>query len=93
MKFKRIIVRKLVDITHSWNTEIHHAIEEKVTSEYIKNFPHSEGDNLEEKNRRMHEMRHFYYSRMSVTATLLVAVAAIFATLVIFLIQLFPAGK
>ncbi len=82
-----MVARKLVDFTHGWNAEIHNAIEAKVIAEYMELFPPTENDDREQRDKRIKEMRQFYYSRMSVTATLLVAVAAIFAALLICLIQ------
>lgn len=88
MFFKRKIVNALVNYTHGWNEAIHYAIENKVQTEYRRSFDPNGSDNSEIVEKRINDMRSFYYTRMSMTASLLFAGIAIFTAIVIMLIQL-----
>lgn len=80
---KKCIVRSFVEWTDGWNREFHQAIEGKVQAEYSRLFPNSEGGivDLEQMDRRMLQMREFYYARMTNTAMLLVAVSSTLVSL------------
>ncbi|MNC33083.1 hypothetical protein D3C75_814650 [compost metagenome] len=69
---KRKLVNKFVDITDTWNKELHQTIEKKVRDEYLKLFPEGR-ESMEDMLRTMNGMREFYYQRMMVTASLLIA--------------------
>jgi hypothetical protein len=69
---KRKLVNKFVDITDTWNKEMHQAIEKKVRDEYLKLFPEGR-ESVEDMLKTMNGMREFYYQRMMVTASLLIA--------------------
>lgn len=76
MIFKRWMVRKLVDWTHDWNSEIHRAIEAKVHAEYRAMWP-DDAESLDAKQKTIGKMRDFYYARMNATASLLFAGVAL----------------
>ncbi|WP_447881911.1 hypothetical protein [Serratia fonticola] len=69
---KRKLVNKFVDITDAWNKELHQTIEKKVRDEYLKLFPEGR-ESMEDMIKTMNGMREFYYQRMMVTASLLIA--------------------
>lgn len=69
---KRKLVNKFVDITDAWNKELHQTIEKKVRDEYLKLFPDGR-ESMEDMIKTMNGMREFYYQRMMVTASLLIA--------------------
>ncbi len=81
MNFKRTIVRKFVDLTDGWNSELHHAIEERVIMEHRRLFPPKDDDDLAQVDKRISDMRAFYYARMSTTSNLLLAATAVIVAL------------
>ena len=92
MSLKRTIVRKLVDVTHEWNSEIHKAIEDRIYQAYSQTIPKDAQDShpsVETLNEMLENMRAFYYSRMSMTASLLLAGAALIISVVALLVSLF----
>ena len=92
MSLKRTIVRKLVDVTHEWNSEIHKAIEDRIYQAYSQTIPKDAQDSqpsVETPNEMLENMRAFYYSRMSMTASLLLAGAALIISVVALLVSLF----
>jgi hypothetical protein len=90
MSFKRKIVRRLVGWTDDWNSEIHQAIEERVLAEFERAFPLRVGSDLKQRDERISEMRSFYYTRMSITASLLMAGAAFVVALVALAVTVIP---
>lgn len=80
MSLKRTIVRKLVDMTHDWNSEIHEAIEVRIRQAYSEMIPKEARESqsaVETSGEMLEKMRTFYYSRMSMTASLLLAGTAV----------------
>jgi len=73
------LARWFVDWTDGWNRELHEAIEAKVRAAYSSMYSNPEGGkvDLEQMDKRMREMRDFYYARMTNTSMLLVAFAAL----------------
>jgi hypothetical protein len=69
---KRKLVNWWVDWTDGWNHEFHGAIERKVIAGYRKAFPNAH-EAFDEVDKRVKEMREFYYQRMVATSTLLIA--------------------
>ena len=65
-------MRWWVDWTDGWNHEFHNAIEMKVLAGYQDAFPDAH-DAFEEADKKIREMRVFYYQRMVATSTLLIA--------------------
>ena len=86
MSFKRNLVRCLVRIIDGWNKEIHQVIEERVSLEHRRMFPPNADDDLEVTDKRMQDMRAFYYARMSTTASLMIAAIALLVAAIAFLI-------
>jgi len=91
MSMKRKLVRLVINWTDQWNEEVHQAFEEKVSSAYRRDFPNC-NDSLEEKSKRMADMRAYYKSGMTATASLLLAAAAFLVAsvaLIVAVIQIF----
>lgn len=81
MSLKGTIVRRLVGLTDEWNSEIHNAIEQRVIAEHSQLFPPRPDDDNDKRQKRIEDMRAFYYARMSTTASLLLAGAALIVAL------------
>lgn len=88
MLFKKFVVRALVDITDGWNKEIHDAIESKVLAGYQQTFPPSADDDIDQRNKRLSNMREFYYARMAATASILISTIALLVAVAAFVIQM-----
>lgn len=80
---KRTIVRKVLDWIDGWNREIHEAVELNVFAEYSRQFPNGAADS----EATIKEMRTFYYSRMSSTAAILIAIIALFVSFIALLVS------
>nr|WP_315595530.1 hypothetical protein [uncultured Cupriavidus sp.] len=83
---KRKLVRAFVRWSDGWNREFHEAIEAKVHAEYKNSFPADR--DIEEVAKTIEGMRSFYYSRMSATAGLLVAIVSLVVSLASLLVSL-----
>jgi hypothetical protein len=70
---KRKLIAAFFKLTDSWNGEIHNYLESKIQTEYQRNFP-NRTEGVEE---MIQKMRDFYYMRISNTANLLIAIAAL----------------
>lgn len=91
MSLKRTIVRKLVSMTHEWNSEVHEAIEARIHQAYgemISKEAH-ESLSVEASGEMLEKMRTFYYSRMSMTASLLLAGTAVIISVLALVVSLF----
>ncbi|MBU9219226.1 hypothetical protein KTD55_34820 [Burkholderia gladioli] len=82
--YKRRIVRWFVSWSDSWNREFHEAIEAKVQAEFRRQFPEGARD----AEAMIEKMRSFYYARMTNTSTLLVAILALFVSIVALVVPL-----
>ncbi|WP_431020828.1 hypothetical protein ACQ4K0_32135 [Burkholderia cepacia] len=73
------LARWFVEWTDGWNREVHEAIEAKIRAAYSSMYSDPEGGkvDLEQMDKRMREMRDFYYARMTNTSMLLVAIVAL----------------
>lgn len=92
MTIKRTIVRKLVDVTHDWNSEIHQAIEARIYPAYSEMIPkevRESQSSVDTSGEMIEKMRTFYYSRMSMTASLLLAGIAVIISVLALLVSLF----
>ena len=92
MSLKRTIVRKLEDMTHDRNSEIHEAIEVRIRQAYSEMIPKEARESqsaVETSGEMLENMRTFYYSRMSMTASLLLAGTAVIISELAFLVALF----
>lgn len=91
MTVKRTIVRKLVDVTHDWNSELHLAIEARINDVYREMISEEarESQSVEASCEMKDKMRTFYYSRMSMTASLLLTGVAVIISVLALLVSLF----
>lgn len=76
---RKKLARWFVDWTDSWNREVHEAIEAKIRAAYSSMYSNPEGGkvDIEQMDKRMRGMRDFYYTRMTNTSMLLVAIVAL----------------
>lgn len=90
MTIKRTIVRKLVNVTHDWNSEIHEAIEARIHQAYNEGIDKKarESQSVEASIEMKGEMRAFYYSRMSMTASLLLAGVAVIISILALVVSM-----
>lgn len=84
MRIKRTLTRFFVNLIGDWNHEFHQAIEEKVFSEHRKMYPAGNND----AHKEIPKMREFYFMRMTITANLLVAVAALLTSFVALIVSI-----
>lgn len=83
---KRYIARKVVSWINGWNQEFHDAIEEKILAEYRQTFP----PGLPAAGETLERMRSFYYTRLTGTATILLAIISVLVALVALVVAGIP---
>jgi len=88
MSLKRVVMRKLVDVTHEWNHELHQAIEARIHAGYEEMNPNEKCNiEIDEQIKIKNNMREFYFVRMSVTASLLLAGASAMVAIVALIVS------
>lgn len=84
MSLKGRFARWFVEWTDSWNHELHNAIELKVIKAYTDSFAPDAPD----RDDKIKEMRVFYYTRFSSTASLLVTVVSVIVAVIALIVSL-----
>ncbi|WP_114154791.1 hypothetical protein [Chromobacterium haemolyticum] len=81
---KKDIVTAVVNWTEGWNHEIHEVIQKKVLDEFEAQFPKG----AEDSEAVIKKMNEFYYTRMSNTANILVAISAFVVSCVALIVSI-----
>jgi len=89
--FKRII-KLIFNATDTFNKEWHYNIEKKII-EASKEFHTNDEISIEKRDETTKKMREFYYSRMSSSSNLLLAVSSLFISATALIVAIIALGK
>lgn len=77
---RKVITDKALCFVDKWNNALHHSFEDRIHAEYKRTFTQPT-DDMDLVEKRMQNMREFYYSRMMSTATIIVATTSLIASI------------